>query len=178
MKTHRIMLLVALFLASACAFAAGPDANVVSGTAAESAFARLKSLAGEWQAVDAKGQKSTLNYQVVSAGSAVLEQFRSEALPPGSEMVTVYYLDDGQLVLTHYCMAKNQPHLRATRYNPASGELDFDFVSAGNMSSRADGHMHSAKISFIDGDHFSSDWQFVENGAPKFTETAQYARVR
>lgn len=178
MKTQRITLLIALFLTSACAFAAGPDANAVSGTAAESAFTRLKGLAGEWHAVDAKGQKSTLNYRVVSSGSAVLEQFRSEALATGAEMVTVYYLDGGQLVLTHYCMAKNQPHLRATRYNPASGELDFDFVSAGNMSSPGDGHMHSAKIHFIDGDHLSSEWQFVENGAPKFTETAQYARVR
>jgi hypothetical protein len=178
MKTHRIVLLMALFLTSACGFAAGPDANSVSGTAAESAFARLKGLAGEWQSVNAKGKKSILNYRIVSAGSAVVEQFRSDALPPGGEMLTVYYLDGGALVLTHYCMAKNQPHLRATRYNPAAGELDFDFVSAGNMSSPADGHMHSAKIHFIDGDHLSSDWQFVENGAPKFTETAQYTRVR
>jgi hypothetical protein len=76
MKTQRIMLLIALFLTSACAFAASPDANAVSGNAAESAFARLKGLAGDWQAVDAKGQKSTLNYRIVSAGSAVLEQFR------------------------------------------------------------------------------------------------------
>ena len=107
-----------------------------------------------------------------------MERFSSAALPPNSgDMVTVYYIDRGELVLTHYCIAKNQPHMRATLYNPRTGELNFDFVDGGNMTSSDEGHMHSAKIHFIDSDHFSSEWEYMEARSPKFTEVSQFTRV-
>lgn len=55
--------------------------------------------------------------------------------------------------------------------------MQFDFLDATNLSSPAAGHMHSARMRLIDNDHFSSQWQFYENGKPKMTETAQYARI-
>jgi hypothetical protein len=145
---------------------------------ASAALGRLKGLAGEWQAVDAHGKRATLNYQIVSGGSAVMETFSSEALPAGNDMVTVYYLDGGRLVLTHYCMAKNQPHMQATRFSPDTGELDFEFVSGENINPSIDGHMHTAKFRFIDDKHFASEWPYFEGGKPKFAEVAQYTRVQ
>ena len=142
------------------------------------ALARLKSLAGEWQSVGPKREHAKLTYEVISAGSAVMERFSSDALPPKSgEMITVYYIDRGELVLTHYCIAKNQPHLRATRYDPQTGELDFDFVSGGNMSTGEEGHMHSAKMRFIDDNHLSTEWQYMEGRTPKFKELSEFTRV-
>jgi len=92
-------------------------------------------------------------------------------------MITVYYIDKGELVLTHYCIARNQPHLRATRYDQQSGELDFDFIDGGNIVSGDEGHMHSAKIRFIDDNHISSQWQYMEARLPKFTEVSQFTRT-
>ena len=146
---------------------------------ANAAFARIKTLAGEWQSVGPKGEHSKLTYQVISGGSAVMERFSSDALPPNSgEMVTVYYIDRGDLVLTHYCIAHNQPHMRASLYNSQSGELSFDFVDGGNMPTGSEGHMHSAKIRFIDDNHLSSEWQYMEAGSPKFKEISQFTRVK
>jgi len=142
------------------------------------AFARIKSLAGEWESTGTKGEHARLSYQVISAGSAVMERFSSDALPAGGEMITVYYIDKGELVLTHYCIARNQPHLRATRYDQQSGELDFDFIDGGNIVSGDEGHMHSAKIRFIDDNHISSQWQYMEARLPKFTEVSQFTRTR
>jgi len=143
------------------------------------AFDRLKTLTGEWQSVGPKGQRAKLTYQVISGGSALMERFSSTALPPNSgEMITVYYIDRGELVLTHYCIAHNQPHLRATSYNRDSGELNFEFVDAGNMPTGDEGHMHSAKMHFIDENHLSSEWQFMEGRSPKFKEVSQFTRVK
>src|SRR5436305_1941556 len=142
------------------------------------ALAKLKSLAGEWRSVGPKGEHAKRKYEIISGGSAVMERFSSDALPPNSgEMITVYYIDRGELVLTHYCIAKNQPHLRATRYDAQTGELDFDFVSGGNMSAGNEGHMHSARMHFIDDNHLATEWQFMEGRSPKFKELSEFTRV-
>lgn len=146
---------------------------------ADAAFARVKSLAGEWQSVGPRGEHTKLTYQVISGGTTVMERFSSDALPLNSgEMITMYYIERGQLALTHYCIAHNQPHLRATRYDAQSGELDFDFVDGANMPTGREGHMHSVKIHFVDNDHFSSEWQFMEAGLPKSKVASLFTRVK
>ena len=175
-KSLYTMLKVLLLLSAA--FNTNPPTDS-SELQANAAFARIKSLAGEWQSVGQKGEHSRLTYQVASGGTAVMERFSSDALPPNSgEMITVYYIDKGELVLNHYCIAHNQPHLRATRYNAETGELDFDFVDGGNISTGNEGHMHSAKLRFIDNDHISSEWRYMEARSPKFTEIAKFTRVK
>jgi hypothetical protein len=146
---------------------------------ASAAFSQIKSLIGEWQAIGAKGDRSRLVYELISGGSAVMERFSSEALPPNSgAMVTIYYLDGDQLVLTHYCIAHNQPHMRASRYNPGTGELEFTFVSGGNMPTGNEGHMHNARFRFIDHDHITAEWQYVEAGSAGFAESWRFSRIR
>lgn len=145
---------------------------------AQAAFAKLKALAGEWEGNGADGSHSHLQYEVISGGSAVVERFVNDKMGSGNAMVTVYYLDGGRLLLQHYCMAKNQPRMLAESFNPASGELRFHFLDATGLASPSDGHMHNATFHFVDADHISEDWQFFENGKPKFTETMQLTRVR
>ena len=175
-KSLYSMLKVLLLLAAA--FNTNPPKDS-SEAQANAAFSRIKSLAGEWQSIGPKGERSRLTYQVVSGGTAVMERFTSDALPKNSgEMITVYYIDKSKLVLTHYCIAHNQPHLRATRYVAETGELDFDFVDGGNIITGYEGHMHSVKLHFIDEDHISSEWHYMEARSPKFTEISQFTRVK
>ena len=142
------------------------------------AFERIKSLAGNWENTTAKGMKNRVSYEVVSGGSAVVERFEGEELGPGNAMITVYYLDGNHLQLTHYCMAKNQPHMQAEAFNPATGDLHFAFVNATGLANADAGHMHNVDFHFVDADHFSADWQFYEAGKPKFNEAVQYTRVK
>ena len=142
------------------------------------AFARLKSLAGVWQSLGAKGEQAKLQYEIISGGSAVMERFSSDTLPANSgEMITVYYIDRGKLVLTHYCIARNQPHLRAALYDAKTGELNFEFVAGDNMPTGEEGHMHSAKMRFLDDKHLSTEWQYMEGRLAKFKEVAQFTRT-
>jgi len=169
-------LLRVLVMIAAAINAKSPSTS--SEVEANAAFARLKSLAGEWQSTESNGQHSRIKFQVISDGSAVMERFNSDMLPPNAgEMITIYYIDRGELVLTHYCIAHNQPHLRATHYDAQRGELDFDFVDGGNISSGSEGHMHSMKLHFIDDGHYSGEWEFMQDKSPKFNEISQFTRV-
>ena len=140
---------------------------------ATAAFGKLKTLAGQWEADTPQG-KAHLSYELIAGGTAVEERISSDKMPV---MVTVYHLDGGRLLLTHYCMAGNQPRMLAGPFHPDTGELEFQFLDATNLAAGA-GHMHSARMRFVDSNHLVSEWQFDENGKPKFTESARYTRVQ
>ena len=65
-----------------------------------------------------------------------------EVLFPGSEheMVTVYHQDGDDLLLTHYCSARNQPRMKCNG-EAEPNLLRFEFVDATNMRSTNDPHM-------------------------------------
>jgi hypothetical protein len=163
-------LVASLVLAAAAIHAESPRSNPSQDAAA---FARLKTLAGEWEA-DTRMGKAHLSYEVIAGGTALVEKETAEQMPA---MLTVYHLDGDRLLLTHYCMAGNQPRMRAKTYNAESGELEFQFLDATNLPAGG-GHMHDATFHFVDNDHLATAWEFYENGAPKMKESAQYTRIR
>ncbi len=150
-------------------------AESASGTVADAtaAFSRLKSLAGEWEADTTMG-KVHVSYELIAGGTALVERESSEHMAP---MMTVYHLDGKRLMLTHYCMAGNQPRMEAAGYDAAAGRLRFRFLDATNLPNPAAGHMHAAELRFIDRDHMIAEWQFFEDGRLKTTESAQYTRI-
>lgn len=163
-------LIATLVLAAGAVHGAGPKSEK---TADAAAFARLKTLAGEWEA-DTRMGKTYLSYEVIAGGTALVERETAEKMPA---MLTVYHMDGGRLLLTHYCMAGNQPRMQAHVYNPESGELEFQFLDATNLSPGA-GHMHNARFRFVDRDHLWSEWEFYENGQRKISEAFQYTRIK
>jgi len=64
---------------------------------------------------------------LTSGGTAVLEKFHMVENGKPVEMTTLYYLDDDQVKLTHYCMAGNRPTMRGT-YAPEAKTITFDLV--------------------------------------------------
>ena len=167
---RQYLLIANLLLAAVAAHAASSKSERNSDAAA---FARLKTLAGEWEA-DTQMGKVHLSYEVIAGGTALVEKETGEKMPA---MLTVYHLDGDRLLLTHYCMAGNQPRMQVRAFNPESGELEFQFLDATNLAAGG-GHMHSAKFRLVDSNHLATEWEFYENGQRKFVETAQYSRVR
>jgi hypothetical protein len=143
---------------------------------AAAAFERMKGLVGTWEAVAADGRKATVRYELVAAGSALLERYLDPKMPAGSEMITLYHLDGERLLLTHYCVAKNQPRMRLTHYDPAKGELSFDFLEATNLPDPNAGHMHRARFR-LEATRYSTAWEFFEQGKPSFEEKLDFTRV-
>jgi hypothetical protein len=170
------MMVIATIVAIAAGMASAADTS--NTTQATAAFEHLKGLAGDWESKATDGKKSHTHYEVVSGGSAVVERFVDDTIGAANAMETVYYLDGDRLLLTHYCMAHNQPRMQAESFDPATGELRFAFLDATGLASPATGHMHNVSFRFADANHFNADWQFFQDGKPKMTESIQYTRVR
>ena len=144
------------------------------------ALQRLKSLAGDWAGPatwDQGGKKGSvefnLSYKVTSGGKSVVE-----TMMPGTpgEMVTVYYVDGGDLALAHYCTAGNQPRMKL---KPSADPDDLAFRCDGgtNMKER-DSHMHSARIRIVDADHIAGEWSSTKDGKVEWVAEASLARQR
>jgi len=153
---------------------AAQAADVKPNVDAPAAWSKLKSLVGAWEGQGDMG-KVYLNYELIAGGTALVERERSDKMP---EMLTVYHMDGKRLMMTHYCMAGNQPRMEARSFNPGTGDLKFDFVDVTNLPNPNAGHMRSVAIKIIDERHLSSEWSFYEDGKVKMTESAQYTRVR
>ncbi len=140
------------------------------------AFARLKTLAGRWQGENGDGEKSTKTYRVVANGTVLQEEYEVVGRDDRS-MTTMYHLDGDRLLLTHYCIADNQPRMEADLTSDDLSTLRFSFRDATNLASLADGHMHRVVIEIVDDDHMAQAWTFQQDGKDSFTETVQYERL-
>lgn len=170
MKTAAISALVIALMAPAASLA-GPGES-----AAEQAFAKMKTLVGKWQGTmgeGAEGMPATVEYKLTGGGSALVE-----TLGPGSpfEMVSIYHMDGDSLVMTHYCGAGNQPSMK---FKPGKNAkvLYFEFTKGSNMKP-TDMHMHNVTHTFVGADHVKSDWQSYANNQPGDHARFDFKRVK
>ena len=141
------------------------------------AFEKLKSLVGHWETDKTSLNQATLDLELTSGGTAIVEKVRMVENGKPVEMITMYYLDGEEVKLTHYCTAGNQPTMRGT-YAPETKTITFDFLGATNLKSPDDGHMHHATYTFLDNHHFKTAWTFRKDQKDAFTEEVTYVRVK
>ncbi len=157
------------------------------GVDAKTAFARLKTLAGTWQAkavdetnsehkkdkADEHPREALEVFKVTGAGSALVETQH-----PGSnhEMVSVYHLDGDDLRMTHYCAAQNQPHVKLDRTNSTPDHFIFVFDGGTNFDPEKDMHIHGVKITFEKDGKVVSDWESYVGGKKAMTTSFHLSR--
>jgi len=148
----------------------------VRGELARRAFDRLKELAGDWQGESTKGWKERENYSVIANGSCVLHS--SFDAHPNERMLTLFHLDGDTIMLTHYCVARNQPRLRATQIADDLSTMTFEFLDATNLPSRDRGHMDKLVLRFESADRFTSRWTWYQDGKEDWMEEIVHDRVK
>jgi hypothetical protein len=117
-------------------------------------FDRLKTLVGEWQAVES-GKPFTSGFRLVSNDTALEETLQSDTR---DQMVTLYAPDGERVALTHYCSMGNQPRMETPAVTAASDEFVFAFTGATNLGSPEEPHMQRLVLQIDDADHFSETW--------------------
>jgi hypothetical protein len=145
---------------------------------AQAAFERMKTLKGRWEATTASGQKVTTTFDLTANDTVLVERYVGSEAMKGAEMMTAYHLDGPSLILTHYCIAKNQPTLKAERFDAKTQEIQFEFVRASNLASPNAGHMRRALYRFEDANHFTTSWEFFQDGKKTMTETERFTRAK
>ena len=146
------------------------------GGAARAAFERFRGLEGTWRGESTRGWAEDVFFKPIAGGSAVMET--SFDAHPNETMVTMFVLDGDVLDLTHYCVAKNQPHLRATAFDEDGRTVTFTFVDGGNLASRDKGHMDKAVFRFEDADHVTTRWTWYQDGKETWMEEIRMRRKK
>jgi len=153
MRSIRLLLL--LMMLSTAAFAQSD---------AQKTFEKIKALSGTWEgkvtmdmpvAEAAEHSDMRVTLRTTSRGNAVMHEMTSAG---PDDPITMFYLDGGRLLLTHYCDAGNRPRMEGT-LSPDGKALEFNFLDV--AGSNLHEHMHHAKFTFIDANHHTEDWTFM-----------------
>ena len=177
MKIFNSLMSVLLLSLGTAAFAQTAPAP----SEAQQTFTALKSLAGSWEgrvtttpkADDVEGKAAKVSLRVTSMGNLLLHELNVDGRP--DDPITTLYLDEGRLMLTHYCDAGNRPRMVA-RVSPDGKVVDFDFVDvAGNLKY---GHMHHVRFTIVDADHHSEEWTFMVPGDQHVTAHFDLQRAK
>jgi hypothetical protein len=160
----RIALSVVFVLIASTAFAADAPA---AQSDAQKAFAQLKTLAGSWEGrvttipvqADIEGKPMQVTLRVTSMGNALIHEATGAGRP--DDPITMLYLDNDRLLLTHYCDAGNRPRMVGTM-SPDGKTVEFEFLDIAGGTQY--GHMHHAAFTFVDVNHHTEDWTYMEPG--------------
>ncbi|HEY6337005.1 MAG TPA: hypothetical protein VIW68_00785 [Candidatus Sulfotelmatobacter sp.] len=165
MKSLRALLFVALMSVSAVVFAQSDS---------QKSFDLLKTLAGSWQgpvttdppqSEMGNGASTQVSLRVTSRGNALVHEMKeagaSDDPTKYDHPVTMFYLDGGRLLLTHYCDAGNRPRMTA-RMSADGKTVEFDFLDVAGGTEY--GHMHHAVFTIIDANHHLEDWTYMMPG--------------
>ena len=167
-----IMVILNLIVVGSLALGQAPEA-----TPAERAFDEFKAMAGKWAGTADDGRKIVNQWQVIAGGSVVMYESEFDA-HPGEKMVTMFHLDNGRLLLTHYCVARNQPRLQATEFSADGRRVVFTFLDATNLKSRDQGHMDKVVWEFPDAETRTSQWTWYQDGKESWMEKFTMKRVK
>ena len=134
---------------------------------AKKSFDQLKTLAGTWQGhvstTPVKGGIEGTAMQVTlrptSMGNALLHEMTGAGRP--DDPITMLYVDQDRLLLTHYCDAGNRPRMTG-KVSPDGKTVEFDFLDIAGSTQY--GHMHHAVFTFLDANHHIEDWTYMQPG--------------
>jgi hypothetical protein len=154
MKRTNVAVLTLIVLASVFA---------VAQSASQKSFEAMKSLTGEWEGKDQMGNRVEVGYRMTGGGSALMSEISTSKPGHSEDMVSMIHMDGDRLLLTHYCMAGNQPRMQAT-LSPDGKSITFDFVDGTNITSAQPGHMQRVIFTFTDANHHTEEWHFAAPG--------------
>ena len=165
MKAVRFALAIGLVALSAAAFAQSDS---------QKSFETLKTLAGNWEGpVDVVPPQPEMSMdklmhitlRVTSRGNALVHEMQESgtAVDPAKydHPVTMFYVDDGRLLLTHYCDAGNRPRMTG-KVSPDGKTVEFEFLDVAGGTQH--GHMHHALFTIVDANHHTEDWTYILPG--------------
>ncbi|MGI8771485.1 MAG: hypothetical protein ACR2JE_08600 [Acidobacteriaceae bacterium] len=171
MKPLRLILAAVLISLTPVAFA---QSDAQNQSRAQKSFTLLKTLAGTWQGPVTtnppmhdmgQGTSTQVSMRITSRGNALVHEMNKAGTPEDpakyDHPVTMFYLDNNRLLLTHYCDAGNRPRMVAST-SPDGKSVEFEFLDVSGGTQQ--GHMDHAVFTIIDPNHHIEDWTYMMPG--------------
>ena len=131
-------------------------------------YGQIKELVGDWyleggvrlgETVEQNLDDPFDTYSISSGGHSVIEKL---FVGQPNEMVSVYYLDNGQLKMDHYCSLGNQPRMVAIPGNKE--RIDFEIIGISNLKDQDELHISSHALEFNENNELIAYWGATEDG--------------
>ncbi len=174
MKSIGFILAVALMTVPGAGFAQQPAAatTVATTSATQESFAALKSLVGEWEGTVTVAEmpemtpKMHVSIRETSRGNVIVHEFQEAGTlldaTKYDHPVTMFYVDQDQLELVHFCDAGNRPRMVGTRSEDGK-TFAFEVVEIGGDPTY---HMHNIVFTVIDENHHVEEFTFMMGDKP------------
>jgi hypothetical protein len=160
-----------------CLMASAVVLTIASAASAEShsvsTFAQMKSLVGEWKAVQ-DGVPVTETYKLTANGTTLMAETRSANEPA---MITMFTVDGDRLIATHYCIAGNQPQMIANAPDDLHKGVAFKLDRVTGLKTPDDWHNTGITMSLDDPNHMTQTWTYLYKGKAG-TTVFHYTRVK
>jgi hypothetical protein len=138
---------------------------------ARAAFARMRSLIGEWRAPLPNNETMVDIFRPIGFGTALLH----EEWKNGEQLTaTVFYVVGSELRADHYCDMGNQLHYVDESRDPQV--LRFVLRDANNLDTHPH-HFHSTTWRYGDAGHHVQEWEAMAPGKPSKTIRMDFTRV-
>lgn len=130
---------------------------LLAQSSAQKTLDRFKSMVGTWEGKSPSDGTSEVTYRLTAGGTAVMADMHMA----GEDMVSMYYVNGDDLLMTHFCPTNNQPRMKAV-ISLDLNTVSFDFMDATNLRGPNAGHMHRAVFLFSDADHYTEEWTWKQ----------------
>lgn len=138
MKSVNIFLSLILLLLMQTKVIANTGLNV------NEAFDEMKSLVGIWKKEGGKSPNFSISFELTANSSVLVETWLRNGK---KHSLTLYHLDNQNLMATHYCPQGNQPRL-LLEGSSTLNDLRFNFYDSTNLVDIAHSHQHSLGFEF------------------------------
>lgn len=136
-------------------------------------FENLKTLIGNWNGT-ISGKVYEVSYKLIASDSVLVESW---ILAPGSEAMTVYHMNESDLIATHYCPQCNQPRLQL-QSELKNGRFNFKFFDGTNIDASAAYHQHQFDLLILSDREFVRGEMYLCNKSGKSNyESVNYFRI-
>ena len=134
-------------------------------------FEKFKKLAGTFLEVDGDGEPARIEYRLISRGTVLTETWIMPADqdgPDSDKELTVFHMDNGVLVATHYCGVGIHPTMVLDPGSP-TGTYNFVPRTISNLPSPSESHNSAFGYTFVDENTVNRSEQWTISGENKLS---------
>ena len=135
---------------------------------AQKAFEKIKALAGSWEGTIG-GSSTQVTIRVTASGHAVMHEFKV----PAYTEITMFYLADDRLFLTHYCEAGNSARMEG-KLLPDGNAIEFNTLDVAGGTQK--GFVKRVVFTTIDSDHHGVELTYLRPDGKPIQARGQFSR--